>query len=103
MGLDQIDYDNLVRDAMQWRARFTAPDIVPRSRLDAVEVELATAEQTLKQVQRYGHAEIVRLEAENKRFREALAYIANIREIDNHRNSAIWQANDAARQAGIDF
>lgn len=98
-NLSQVDYDNLVRDAMQWRAIFTAPDIVPRSRLDAVEVELATAEQTLKQVQKYGHAEITRLEEENKLFREALAWIANIRESEQPSSSDISKAQGAARLA----
>ena len=57
------DYDNLVRDAMLWRARFTAPDVVPRSRLDAVEVELATAEQRIKHVQEAAHKHITEVES----------------------------------------
>ena len=76
-------------------------DMVPRSRIAAIEAEKAQVEQTLKDVQKYGHAEITRLEAENKQFREALAWIANYHDVEyvskakeHARNALVKQTNE---------
>ena len=86
-------------------------DMVPRSRIAAIEAEKAQVEQTLKDVQKYGHAEITRLMDENKQLLASLkktvecrvderdaAKITEAVELINHFNAlhaAAWSLHEA--------
>ena len=90
--ISELAYDGMVKRLLD--AELKMQDMVPRSRIAAIEAEKAQVEQVLKDVQKYGHAEITRLEAENKRFREALAWIANYHDVEY-----VSKAKEHARNA----
>ena len=95
--VDMATYQGLLDRFMDLEGKMH--DMVPRSRIAAIEAEKTQVEQVLKDVQKYGHAEITRLEGENKQLTRDAGMWRKLNQAQEFEQVALhaWKGRDPER------